>query len=294
MTAHLIDGKRISRELEADLAAQVTAIRQGGGRSPTLAVILVGDEPASAVYVKNKRLACERVGFIYEHVALPATIGEDELLAEVRRLNADPAVHGFIVQLPLPKGIDERRVIEAIDPRKDVDGFHPYNLGLLTVGLPGLAPATPSGIMQLLAHEGISVAGQEAVVIGRSAIVGRPLSLMLTAADATVTLCHSRTRDLGSVVRRGDLVVAAVGRPGLVTADMIKPGATVIDVGTNRLADGRLVGDVDFEAVSRVAGAITPVPGGVGPMTIHALLQNTLRAYRAQSAPLAVSGQAQS
>lgn len=283
MTARIIDGKRIARDLEAEAHEAVEHIRRGGGRMPTLAVILVGEEAASAVYVRNKRLACERVGFAYEHVALPVTVSEAELLTEVHRLNADPAVHGLLVQLPLPKGIDERRVIEAIDPIKDVDGFHPYNVGLLTLGHANLVPATPAGIMELLRREGIAIAGCEAVVIGRSAIVGRPMAAMLTNADATVTLCHSRTRDLPSVVRRADLVVAAVGRPGFVTAEMIRPGATVIDVGIHRLEDGRLVGDVDTAGVSAVAAAITPVPGGVGPMTIAALMHNTLRAYRAQT-----------
>lgn len=280
--ARIIDGKRIAAEIEAEVREVVTAIDAKGGLKPCLAVVVVGDDPASAVYVRNKGRACDRVGFASHSVVLPAHTTEQALLDEIARLNADPAVHGVLVQLPLPRTIDERRILEAIDPLKDVDGFHPYNAGRLVLGAPTMVPATAAGVLELLRREGIALAGMEAAIVGRSTIVGRPVAALLTNADATVTLCHSRTKDLASVLRRADLVVAAVGRPQFITAEMIKPGAVVIDVGINRLSDGRLVGDVDFEGVLPVAGYLTPVPGGVGPMTIAVLLQNTLKAYRAQ------------
>ncbi|MBO9540999.1 bifunctional methylenetetrahydrofolate dehydrogenase/methenyltetrahydrofolate cyclohydrolase FolD [bacterium] len=280
--ARIIDGKRIASAIEAEVKETVQAIDAQGGMKPCLAVVVVGEDPASAVYVRNKGRACDRVGFASHSVVLPAETTEAALLDEIAQLNADPAVHGILVQLPLPKAIDERRILEAIDPLKDVDGFHPYNAGRLVQGAPTMVPATAAGVLELLKREGVAIAGLEAAVVGRSTIVGRPVAALLTNADATVTLCHSRTKDLPAVLRRADVVVAAVGRPAFITAEMIKPGAVVIDVGINRLPDGRLVGDVDFEGVQEVAGYLTPVPGGVGPMTIAVLLRNTLEAYRAQ------------
>jgi methylenetetrahydrofolate dehydrogenase (NADP+)/methenyltetrahydrofolate cyclohydrolase len=243
---------------------------------PGLAVVIVGDDPASQVYVRNKARACEEIGMRSEVHALPATTPEGELLAFLARLNGDPAVHGVLVQLPLPRGLDTRRVIDAIDPDKDVDGFSDRNVGALVAGHATFPPCTPSGVMKLLEHEGVPVEGRHAVVLGRSLIVGKPMALMLLDAGATVTVCHSKTRDLPSITRVADILVAAVGRAGLVTAGMVKPGAVVIDVGVNRLPDGRLAGDVDYEGVAQVASLVTPVPGGVGPMTIAMLLGNTV------------------
>lgn len=277
--ARVIDGKRIAAEIEQEVRQEVASLRLQGRMAPCLAVVLVGDDPASSVYVRNKARACERVGFQSRTLRMPVETTEAELLAAIARLNADPEVHGYLVQLPLPRGIDSQRVLEAVDPRKDVDGFHPYNVGRLVQGQPTMVPATPAGVLELLRREGIALQGLEAVVVGRSNIVGRPVATLLTHADATVTVAHSRTRDLASVLRRAELVVAAVGKAGMITAEMIRPGAVVIDVGTNRLPDGSLVGDVDFEGVSQVAGWVTPVPGGVGPMTIAMLLKNTLEAY---------------
>lgn len=279
-TTRLINGKDIAHQIEAEIRDHVAKEMPRNAVRPCLTVIQVGEDPASSVYVRNKGRACERVGFASFMIHMPTETTEAALLAEVDRLNEDPMVHGILVQLPLPKGFNERRVLEAIDPRKDVDGFHPYNAGRLAQGHPAMVPATPSGIMELLHRTGCELSGAEVVVIGRSAIVGRPVAALLTMADATVTLCHSRTRHLAEVVRRADVVIAAVGRANFVTAEMIKPGAIVIDVGINRDGDGKLVGDVDFAAVSKVAGAITPVPGGVGPMTIAMLLHNTMKAYR--------------
>ena len=283
MTAQIIDGNALARSIRDDVARRVARLATrpaaaGGPLRPGLAVVLVGDNPASAVYVRNKVKDCEEVGIASTLDRLPADTPEATLLARIAELNADPAVHGILVQLPLPAHIDEHRVIEAIAPSKDADGFHVGNVGLLVTGKPLFRPCTPYGVMKMLEHAGTRLDGAEAVVIGRSNIVGKPQALMLLAAGATVTICHSRTRDLAAHTRRADVLVAAVGRPGLVTADMVKPGATVIDVGMNRGADGRLCGDVDFAGVREVAGAITPVPGGVGPMTRAMLLVNTVEA----------------
>ena len=274
MTATLIDGKRVAAGLRTAVAARVAALPF----RPGLAVVLVGDHPASVVYVRNKDRAAQEAGIAVQTIRVPVTEDETALLKIIARLNADEAVDGILVQLPLPDHIAPRRVIEAIDPAKDVDGLHPLNVGLLTDGLPCLAPCTPRGVMVLLADLAVVLRGARAVVIGRSALVGRPMATMLIAADATVTIVHSRSADPAAECRRADVLVTAVGRPGLVEADWIAPGATVIDVGTNRTADGRLVGDVNFAACAEVAGALTPVPGGVGPMTIACLLENTLSA----------------
>jgi len=277
--AKRIDGKAISAALEADLTQEVAALTPQGGRPPGLAVVIAGEDPASQLYVKRKIEACGRVGVRSFDFHLPQTATQQEVLDLVKRLNEDPAVDGILVQLPLPSGVDPDAVLETIRPDKDVDGFHPTNLGNLLIGRPGLTPATPTGVMELLRRYEIPLAGMDAVVIGRSVIVGKPMAMLLTNADATVTLCHSRTRDLADKVREADLVVAAVGRPHMITPGMIKPGAVVIDVGTNRLPDGKLAGDVHPD-VERVAGWLTPVPGGVGPMTIGILLMNTVKAYR--------------
>ena len=280
MAARLIDGKAAAAELRARVAVEVARFRAERGRAPGLAVVLVGEDPASAVYVRNKGKATIEAGMeSFEH-KLSADISETELLELVERLNADPSVDGILVQLPLPAHVDADKVLLAIDPDKDVDGFHPVNAGRLAVGLDGFVPCTPLGCLKLLRAELGDLSGKEAVVIGRSNIVGKPMALLLLGDHCTVTIAHSRTRDLPEVVRRADIVVAAVGRPEMVKGDWLKPGATVIDVGINRVpaAEGKtkLVGDVDFASASRVAGAITPVPGGVGPMTIACLIRNTM------------------
>ena len=288
MTARRIDGVALGREIRAEVAVRVAELR-AAGIVPGLAVVLVGEDPASAVYVRSKGRACEEAGMHSETIRLPAETPEAELLATIERLNRDPAIHGMLVQLPLPKHIDGERVLHAIDPRKDVDGFHPVNVGRLVLGDPtGFRPATPYGVQQMLIRSGIATAGAHAVIVGRSNIVGRPMAGLLLhkgpGGDATVTVCHSRSRDLPAITRQADILIAAIGRPAFITADMVRPGATVIDVGINRVDDPsqprgyRLVGDVDFEPVAAVAGAITPVPGGVGPMTIAMLLVNTLQA----------------
>jgi len=277
MTAQLIDGNALSRQLRADVAARVKTLA-GRGITPGLAVILVGDNPASQVYVRNKVKACEDTGMHSLLETWPATLSEQDLLARVEALNNDPTVHGILVQLPLPAHIDAQRVIEAISPAKDVDGFHVASAGALMTGLPGFWPCTPHGCMKMLEHIGYDLRGKHAVVIGRSNIVGKPMALMLLQANATVTVCHSATKDLALHTRQADVVVAAVGKRNVLTADMVKPGAVVIDVGMNRNDAGKLCGDVDFEGVQAVAGWITPVPGGVGPMTITMLLVNTLDA----------------
>jgi methylenetetrahydrofolate dehydrogenase (NADP+)/methenyltetrahydrofolate cyclohydrolase len=281
MAAEIIDGKAIAADVRAQVARDVEEHRERYGEAPGLATVLVGDDPASKIYVGGKHRASEEVGIRSFAHELPAETPEHELLDLVEELNADNAVTGFIVQLPLPDHIDPARVIDVIDPRKDVDGLTPTNAGLLVQGREALVPATPSGVMELLRRSGAELEGAEAVVVGRSDLVGRPVSSLLLAANATVTMCHSRTRDLAEVCRRGDVLVAAVGRPRLITGDMVKSGATVIDVGTTRAEEG-LVGDVDFDSAARHARAITPVPGGVGPMTIAMLLRNTLVAARAQ------------
>ena len=277
MSARILDGKALAATLRNESAVRAERLR-GMGVVPGLAVVLVGDDPASQVYVRNKARACEQAGLHSEVHALPATTSESQLLALVRRLNADARIHGILVQLPLPAGIDNRAVIEAIAPEKDVDGFHYQNLGALVVGDPAFQPCTPAGVMKLLEHEGVALQGARACVVGRSTIVGKPMALMLIHAGATVTVAHSKTRDLAAATREADVLVVAAGRAGLVTAPMVKPGAVVIDVGINRAAGGGLAGDVDFEGVRAVAGAITPVPGGVGPMTIAMLIANTVRA----------------
>jgi methylenetetrahydrofolate dehydrogenase (NADP+)/methenyltetrahydrofolate cyclohydrolase len=283
MTARIIDGKAIAAELRGKVAAEVRRLAERGV-VPGLAVVLVGNDPASEVYVRNKSKAVQEAGMLSFDQRLPATASEAELLALVQRLNRDPQVHGILVQMPLPAGIDASKIIAAVDPGKDVDGFHPYNVGMLSMGQPGLAPCTPRGCVILAKTIHPSLAGLEAVVIGRSNIVGKPLMQLLLAENATVTVAHSKTRDLPAVCRRADLLLAAIGRAEMIRGDWIKPGATVIDVGINRLAgEGgktRLVGDVAFAEVSKVAGAITPVPGGVGPMTIACLLMNTLQAAK--------------
>jgi methylenetetrahydrofolate dehydrogenase (NADP+)/methenyltetrahydrofolate cyclohydrolase len=277
MNAKIIDGNALARSVREEVALRVQALK-ARGISPGLAVVLVGDDPASAVYVRNKVKDCEEVGITSTLDRLVANTTEQALLERIGQLNADPAIHGILVQLPLPRHINEHRVIEAIDAAKDVDGFHVSNVGLLMTGKPLFRPCTPYGVMRMLEHAGTPLDGAHAVVIGRSNIVGKPQALMLLAAGATVTICHSRTRDLAAQVRQADVVVAAVGKVGLVTADMVKPGATIIDVGMNRDAQGKLCGDVDYAGVSQVAGAITPVPGGVGPMTRAMLLVNTIEA----------------
>jgi methylenetetrahydrofolate dehydrogenase (NADP+) / methenyltetrahydrofolate cyclohydrolase len=282
VTASLIDGKELARTLRGRIADEVTRMRAEHGVTPGLAAVLVGDDPASQVYVGMKHRDCQEVGIASRKLELPADTSQEDLERLVADLNADEDVDGILVQLPLPDHLDERRIQELIEPAKDVDALNPYTAGRLAVGDPTFLSCTPYGVLELLAHAGVDTVGAHVVVIGRSNLVGRPLSNMLTlkGRDATVTLAHSRTRDLAAVCRTADVVVAAVGRQGLVTADMIRPGATVIDVGTNRAEDGSLVGDVDFDAVAEVAGAITPVPGGVGPMTRTMLLQNTLEAAR--------------
>lgn len=282
MAAQIIDGKAIAAKIRAEVKERVEEYRLRTGRVPGLAVVLVGDNPASQVYVRTKERACKEVGIRSVRHDLPADIGSERLLRLIERLANDPAIHGILVQLPLPQGLDPTPILHAVSPAKDVDGFHPYNLGRLTEGGTGMIPCTAAGVLALIESTGIDIAGKHAVVIGRSTIVGKPTALLLLHRHATVTICHSRTVDLAEQVRRADIVVAAVGKPGLVRGDWIKPGAVVIDVGINRLPDGTLKGDVAFEEASQVAGFITPVPGGVGPMTVAMLLQNTLQAALAQ------------
>ncbi|MBM5811684.1 MAG: bifunctional methylenetetrahydrofolate dehydrogenase/methenyltetrahydrofolate cyclohydrolase FolD [Gammaproteobacteria bacterium] len=275
MAAIPIDGTALARTLREGFRDRVTALA-AAGHQPGLAVLLVGGDPASQVYVRNKVNACAAAGLLSERISLPADTGPEVLLARIRELNADPRIHGILVQLPLPRHFDETAVLDAVAPDKDVDGFHPENVGALVQGRARFIPCTPYGVLRMLEHAGVNPAGQEAVVIGRSNIVGKPMALLLTARDATVTVCHSRTRDLRCHTRRADLLVVATGRPRMVTGDMLKPGAVVIDVGINRGADGKLCGDVDYESCREVASRITPVPGGVGPMTITMLLENTI------------------
>jgi methylenetetrahydrofolate dehydrogenase (NADP+)/methenyltetrahydrofolate cyclohydrolase len=286
MSAKILDGKALAARVRAGLATEAARLT-AKGVTPGLAVVLVGEDPASQVYVRNKTKACHEAGFrTFDH-KLPATTSESDLLALVAKLNDDPEVDGILVQLPLPAGIDARRVLLAVHPRKDVDGFHPDNLGRLLMGQPRFVACTPFGVMKLIEEAGLKLAGAEAVIVGRSNIVGKPMAALLIAADATVTVCHSKTRDLPGVVRRADLVIAALGRAETIKGDWIKPGAVVIDVGTNRGADGKLVGDVEFAAAAERAAAITPVPGGVGPMTIAMLLANTLLSARMRAGELA-------
>ena len=288
--AKILDGQALAKEVRGEVAAGVVEMGENHQVTPGLAAVLVGDDPASAVYVRNKRRACDEVGMFIETFALPASTSQNELLELVDRLNQDSRFHGILVQLPLPDQIDQYTMIEALDPRKDVDGIHPFNAGQLLQGRAAFVPGTPAGIQQLLLRNGYDPAGRDVVVCGRSEIVGKPLAALLmqrqSGANATVTVCHTRTSDLAAHTRRADILVAAIGQPNAITADMVKDGAVVIDVGINRVDDAtrrrgyRLVGDVDFEAVSEKAEAITPVPGGVGPMTIASLLVNTLAAAR--------------
>jgi len=277
MAAQILDGKTLAAAMRADLKQRVAALVQRGVR-PGLAVILAGDDPASRVYVRNKTLAAEQAGVASSLIEFPGSVTEAQLMARISALNADPSVHSILVQLPLPKHIDGARILEAIAPAKDVDGFHEANLGALLAGRPGVVPCTPAGVMRLIEHARVPLAGRRAVVIGRSNIVGKPLALLLLQKDATVTICHSKSGNLSDLTKHADILVGAVGRAKLVTADMVKPGACVIDVGINRLPDGKLAGDVDFAPVKEVAGWITPVPGGVGPMTVAMLLENCVNA----------------
>ena len=279
MSAHIIDGNALAQHWREQVARDCVAL-QARGVKPGLAVLLVGDNPASQVYVRNKVKACEQAGLHSVLEQLPADLSESDLLERVEALNRDPLIHGILVQLPLPAHIDAHKVIEAIDPAKDVDGFHVASAGALMTGMPGFWPCTPHGCMKMLESIGYSLSGKHAVVIGRSNIVGKPMALMLLAQNATVTICHSRTVNLKALTLQADVIVAAVGQRNTVTADMVKPGAVVIDVGMNRNEAGKLCGDVDFEAVRHIAGHITPVPGGVGPMTIAMLLVNTLESAR--------------
>jgi methylenetetrahydrofolate dehydrogenase (NADP+) / methenyltetrahydrofolate cyclohydrolase len=285
VTATLLDGKALSTQIRAEIAQEVAAFTAKTGVTPCLAAVLVGEDPGSQVYVRNKQKACQQAGITSQLHRPPAESTTEELLTLIDRLNRDPAVHGILVQLPLPKQIDQTRVLEAVNPLKDVDAFHPENVGRIVQGRPRFLPCTPHGIQQLLLRNNIPLAGANVVVVGRSDIVGKPMAIMLMQrgkeGDATVTVCHSRTRDLPAVTRSADILIVAIGRPRFLTADMVKPGAVVIDVGINR-TEGGLVGDVDFEAVKEVAGQITPVPGGVGPLTITMLLRNTLAAARLQ------------
>jgi methylenetetrahydrofolate dehydrogenase (NADP+)/methenyltetrahydrofolate cyclohydrolase len=285
----LLDGKKLAQEMQKEIAGEVAALVRARGVRPGLAAVLVGDNPASQIYVRNKRRACEQIGMESWLHALPGELTQEELLDLLDGLNGDVRVHGILVQLPLPPQIDEAAVIQAVSPLKDVDGFGPENLGLLTAGHPRYLPCTPAGVQQLLLRNGIAVEGRHVVIVGRSNIVGKPLALILMqkapGANATVTVCHSRSRDLPGITRQAEILVLAIGQARFLTADMVRPGAVVVDVGMNRLPDGKLAGDVDFDSVSAVASAITPVPGGVGPMTITMLLHNTLQAARLQGAP---------
>lgn len=285
MPARLIDGKAIAQAVRAEIREQVEAVFSRTGIRPCLATVLVGEDPASRVYVRNKGKACEDAGMLSRRMNLPASTSERELLDIVAGLSADASVHGILVQLPLPDSIDETRVIESIDPAKDVDGFHPVNAGRLLTGNPVFVPCTPLGILRMLDRESVELEGAHAVVVGRSNIVGKPVALLLLSRHATVTICHSRTKDLPAVVRSADVVVAAVGKTEMIRGSWIAPGAVVIDVGINRRPDGTLAGDVAFDEAREVAGKITPVPGGVGPMTIAMLLHNTLEAALRQAAP---------
>ena len=290
MTAKILDGKALAEEIRGEVATGVAEMQQKHGVTPGLAAVLVGDDPASAIYVRNKRRACDEVGMVSDTFLMPADSPTEQVLARVQALNEDPRFHGVLVQLPMPPQIDERLIIESLDPTKDVDGLHPFNVGKLVQGRADFVPGTPAGIQQILLRNGHDPAGANVVVCGRSDIVGKPMALLLMqradGANATVTVCHTRTKNLAEITRQADILVAAIGLPSTITADMVKEGAVVIDVGINRVDDAsqkrgyRLEGDVDFDAVSEKASAITPVPGGVGPMTIAMLLVNTLTATR--------------
>ena len=282
--ARILSGKEFAARIKEDAARGVAELK-AEGVLPRLAVIIVGSDPASEVYVRNKQRTCEELGIRSDHMALPAETTKEELLACIEELNVDPEVHGILVQLPLPAQIaeDEEEILSHIDPRKDVDGFHPVNVGHLVLGAPGPRPCTPAGCIRMLDYAGIPIEGAHAVIIGRSNIVGKPMAHLLLERNATVTICHSRTQNLAAIARTADILVAAVGRPRFVTADMVKEGATVIDIGINRIAPKKLVGDVDFDAAAAVAGAITPVPGGVGLLTVAMLMENVVQAAKAQN-----------
>jgi len=279
MSANIMDGKAVARSIREGLKEEIEGLKKKGIH-PGLAVVLVGENPASMVYVKNKGEACRSAGIYSEEHKLPAETKEADLLGLINQLNKDPRIHGILVQLPLPAHINKDRILASVSPEKDVDGFHEINMGRLLIGQEGLVPCTPLGIMKLLEHYHIPVEGRFAVVVGRSNIVGKPVALMLLQRNATVTICHTRTKNMGEVCRMADILIAAAGRPGMITADMIREGAVVVDVGINRLDTGKLTGDVDFESASKRAGWITPVPGGVGPMTIAMLLYNTVKAAK--------------
>jgi methylenetetrahydrofolate dehydrogenase (NADP+) / methenyltetrahydrofolate cyclohydrolase len=280
VAARLIDGKVLALQVREKLATDSAAVLAKTGMKPGLATILVGDDPASHLYVKSKQKACDAAGFYIDDHKLPASTTQAELLALIEKENADPKIHGILVQLPLPKHIDSKVVLEAVSPDKDADGFHPYNFGRLVEGHPVFEACTPKGVIKMIESTGVSIEGKRAVVLGRSNIVGKPLALMLLQRNATVTICHSKTKDLPAVCREAELLLVAIGKAKFVTADMVRDGAVVIDVGTNRLPDGKVVGDVDFEPVSHKAGWISPVPGGVGPMTIAMLLDNTVESAK--------------
>ncbi len=278
---NIIDGNKIAQDIRNEVRQSARELKDQKEIIPGLAVILVGEDPASQVYVGRKAKACAEVGFLSREYKLPAETEEKKLLKIIKKLNKDPLIHGILVQLPLPKHISTEKIIAAIDPNKDVDGFHPFNVGGLVTGTPLFVPCTPRGIMELISRSGIDLAGKEAVVVGRSNIVGKPMALLLLAQNATVTMCHSKTKNLATVTGRADILIAAIGRPHMITANMVKEGAVVIDVGVNRLENGKLAGDVAFDEVAAKASFITPVPGGVGPMTIAMLMKNTLDAARA-------------
>jgi methylenetetrahydrofolate dehydrogenase (NADP+)/methenyltetrahydrofolate cyclohydrolase len=294
LPATLLDGKALALQIRQQLALEVADLRRQTEIVPGLAAVLVGDNPASKAYVRNKKTACQAAGMNGKVIRLPASTGQTELLATIDELNADARVHGILVQLPLPKSISERAVLERIDPMKDVDGFHPVNTGLLVQGSPKFVPCTPLGIRELLVHAGIEIRGAHVVVLGRSQIVGKPMALLLLqkgqGGDATVTVCHTATRDPASIARQADILIVAMGRPQSVTADWVRPGAVVVDVGIHKRPDGTLCGDVDFPSVSQVASRISPVPGGVGPLTVAMLLRNTLHAARLAAGCDACSG----
>jgi len=280
VSAQIIDGKALALRLREGIGQEVSVLEKNTGIKPGLAAVLVGEDPASAVYVRNKKIACEKAGIYPQEHLLPASTTQEALLDLIHQLNDDPKIHGILVQLPLPSHIESKAILQAVSPEKDADGFHPVNVGRLVEGDPVFVPCTPKGVIHMIDSTGVDIAGKRAVVIGRSNIVGKPVAMLLLHRHATVTICHSRTKDLPSVVREADIVIAAIGKPLFVIPDMIKEGAVVIDVGINRLADGKLVGDVDFDRVKERAGWLTPVPGGVGPMTIAMLLQNTLESAK--------------
>ncbi|HEY7534873.1 MAG TPA: bifunctional methylenetetrahydrofolate dehydrogenase/methenyltetrahydrofolate cyclohydrolase FolD [Thermodesulfobacteriota bacterium] len=282
----IIDGKKVAEQVRSEVTEEVVKLKKETGIVPGLAAVLVGDNPASQIYVKNKRKACDEAGIYSEEYRLPQETAEKDLLSLIEKLNQDENIHGILVQLPLPKQINETKILRTVSPLKDIDGFHPENVGLLVEGTPRFIPCTPYGVIKLLDHYGIEIEGKEAIVVGRSNIVGKPVSLLLLHRHATVTICHSRTRQLKEVTSRADILVAALGRARLITKDMVKEGAVVIDVGINRLLDGKLAGDVDFENVYDKVSFITPVPGGVGPMTIAMLLSNTFSSARRSTLPI--------